>query len=121
MTLTLTDDIDIARGDMLVSPSALPEVADQFAAHIIWMSDEPLFPGRSYLMRIGTKTVSTSITELKYKIDVNTREHLAVHTLGLNDIGFCNFTTSVPVAFDPYTTIEKPAPLSLLTASTITL
>ena len=66
------------------------------------MSEEPLFPGRSYLMRIGTKTVATSITALKYKIDVNTRDHLAVHTLGLNDIGFCNLSTAVPVAFDAY-------------------
>jgi len=102
VTLTLTDDIDIARGDVLVSPTACPEVSDQFAAHIIWMSEEPLFPGRSYLARIGTKTLPVSITALKYKIDVNTREHLAVHTLGLNDIGFCNLTASVPVAFDPY-------------------
>ena len=102
VTLTLADDIDVARGDLLVSPTACPEVSDQFAAHIIWMSEEPLFPSRSYLARIGTKTLPVSITALKYKIDVNTREHLAVHTLGLNDIGFCNLTTSVPVAFDPY-------------------
>jgi bifunctional enzyme CysN/CysC len=66
------------------------------------MSEEPLVPGRSYLARIGTKTVPTTITALKYKIDVNTRAHLAAHTLGLNDIAFCNLSTSVPVAFDPY-------------------
>ena len=107
VALTLTDDIDIARGDVLVSPTARLEVADQFAAHIIWMSDEPLFPSRSYLMRMGTKTVPTSITGLKYKIDVNTRDHLAVHTLGLNDIGFCNLSTAVPVAFDPYEANRK--------------
>jgi bifunctional enzyme CysN/CysC len=102
VTLTLADDIDIARGDMLASPTARPEVSDQFAAHVIWMSEEPLMPGRSYLVRIGTKTVACSITALKYKIDVNTREHLAAHTLGLNDIAFCNLSTAVPVAFDPY-------------------
>ena len=102
VTLTLTDDIDIARGDVLNCPTACPEVSDQFAAHIIWMSEEPLFPGRSYLARIGTKTVSTSITALKYKIDVHTRDHQAADTLGLNDIAFCNLSTSVPVAFDPY-------------------
>jgi bifunctional enzyme CysN/CysC len=102
VTLTLTDDIDIARGDVLASPSARPEVSDQFAAHVIWMSEEPLMPGRSYLLRIGTKTVACSITALKYKIDVNTREHLAAHTLGLNDLAFCNLSTAVPVAFDPY-------------------
>ena len=63
VTLTLTDEIDIARGDVLVSPTAGPEVSDQFAAHVIWMSEEPLFPGRSYLVRIGTKTVPASITD----------------------------------------------------------
>ena len=102
VTLTLADDIDIARGDVLVSPTARPEVTDQFAAHIIWMSEEPLFPGRSYLARIGTKTVPISITTLKHKIDVNNGDHLASHTLALNDIGFCNLSTSIPVAFDPY-------------------
>jgi bifunctional enzyme CysN/CysC len=102
VTITLTDDIDIARGDILVSPTSCPEVSDQFAAHVIWMSEEPLVPGRSYLARIGTKTVPTTITALKYKIDVNTRDHLAARTLGLNDLAFCNLSTSVPVAFDPY-------------------
>ena len=102
VTLTLADDIDIARGDVLVSPTACPEVTDQFAAHIIWMGEEPLFPGRSYLARIGTKTVPISITTLKHKIDVNNGDHLASHTLGLNDIGFCNLSTSIPVAFDSY-------------------
>jgi bifunctional enzyme CysN/CysC len=102
VTLTLSDDIDIARGDVLVDPTACPEVTDQFAAHIIWMNDEPLFPGRSYLARIGTKTVSISITALKYKIDVNSGEHLAAHTLGLNEIALCNLSTLVPIAFDPY-------------------
>jgi bifunctional enzyme CysN/CysC len=102
VTLTLADDIDIARGDVLVSPSARPEVSDQFAAHVIWMSEEPMMPGRSYLARIGTKTLPVSMTALKYKIDVNTREHLAAHTLTLNDIAFCNVSTATPVAFDPY-------------------
>jgi bifunctional enzyme CysN/CysC len=102
VTLTLADEVDIARGDILVGPTARPEVSDQFAAHMIWMSEEPLVPGRSYLVRIGTKTVPTTITALKYKIDVNTRDHLAAHTLGLNDLAFCNLSTSVPIAFDPY-------------------
>ena len=102
VTITLVDNVDIARGDLLVSPDARPEVTDQFAAHLIWMSDEALMPGRSYLARIGTKTTPVTITGIKYKIDVNTREHLATHTLGLNDIAMCNLATSVPVAFDPY-------------------
>ena len=102
VTLTLADELDITRGDVLVSPTARPEVSEQFAAHIIWMDQQPLFHGRSYLIRIGTKTVPASITNIKYKIDVNTREHLAAKTLGLNDIGFCNVSTGMPIAFDPY-------------------
>jgi bifunctional enzyme CysN/CysC len=102
ITITLADDIDVARGDLLVSPPSRPEVSDQFAAHIIWMSENALMPGRSYLARIGTRTTPITVTGIKYKIDVNTREHLAAHTLGLNDIAFCNLSTGVAVAFDPY-------------------
>jgi bifunctional enzyme CysN/CysC len=102
VTITLTDEIDIARGDLLVSLTSRPEVSNQFAAHLIWMNDQALMPGRSYLARIGTKTIPITVTGIKYKIDVNTREHLATHTLGLNDIAFCNLSTGAPVAFDPY-------------------
>jgi bifunctional enzyme CysN/CysC len=102
ITITLEDELDIGRGDVLVSPKARPEVSDQFAAHVIWMSDEPLMPGRSYLSRIGTKTSPMTITAIKYKIDVNTREHLAATKLELNDIAVCNLSTGFPVAFDPY-------------------
>jgi bifunctional enzyme CysN/CysC len=103
VTLTLADDIDISRGDLLVAPTARPEVSDQFAAHVIWMDEEPLMPGRSYLARVGTRTVPLSVTAIKFKIDVNTLGHLAAHTLRLNEIAFCNLATGVPVAFDPYT------------------
>jgi bifunctional enzyme CysN/CysC len=102
ITVTLTDDVDIARGDVLVAPASRPEVSDQFAAHVIWMSGHALVPGRSYLARIGTKTTAITVTGIKHRIDVNSREHIAVHTLGLNDIGVCNFSTGAPVAFDPY-------------------
>jgi bifunctional enzyme CysN/CysC len=107
ITITLMDDIDIARGDILVSPPFHPELSDQFAAHIIWMSDQPLMPGRSYLARIGTRTTPVTVTAIKYRIDVNTREHLAAHTLGLNDIAFCNLATGAPVPFDPYEESRK--------------
>jgi bifunctional enzyme CysN/CysC len=102
ITITLSDDIDLARGDMLVGEASRPEVSDQFAAHVIWMSDQPLMPGRSYLVRIGTSTTTITVTGIRYKIDANTREHLAAPTLGLNDIGVCNLATGIPVAFDPY-------------------
>jgi bifunctional enzyme CysN/CysC len=102
ITITLTDEVDVARGDLLVSAAARPEVSDQFAAHLIWMSDEPLMPGRSYLARIGPKTTPLSVTDIKYKLDVNTGQHLAANTLALNDIAFCNLATDAPIAFDPY-------------------
>ena len=107
VTITLIDDIDVGRGDVLTTPAARPEVADQFAAHVIWMDQESLFPGRSYLIRLGTNVVSATITNLKYKIDVNTRDHLAATTFQLNDIGFCNIATSLPVVFDPYEDNKK--------------
>ena len=102
VTITLTDEIDVGRGDVLVTSKSRPEVADQFAAHLIWMDQEHLIPGRTYLIRVGTKTVPAYVTNIKYKVDVNTRDHLAANTLALNDIGFCNISTSLPVAFDPY-------------------
>jgi len=102
ITITLADNLDVARGDILVGPTCRPEVSDQFAAHLIWMSEERLMPGRSYLGRFGTKTTSLTITKIKHKIDVNQGDHLAADTLGLNDIAFCNFSTDTQVAFDPY-------------------
>jgi len=102
VTLTLVDEVDIARGDVLVPPQDRPEVTDQFAAHVLWMSDEPLLPGRSYMLRIGTKTLPARVTTLKHKVDVNTLEQRPGRTLGLNEIGFCNLSTASPVAFDAY-------------------
>jgi bifunctional enzyme CysN/CysC len=102
VTLTFETDVDIARGDLLADPREPPECVDQFAAHIIWMSEQPLVPGRSYLLKIGTRTVPATVTALKHRIDVETLAHLADRTLGLNEIGFCNLSTAAPVAFDPY-------------------
>ena len=108
VTITLQDEIDISRGDVLAKPTERPDVADQFAAHLIWMDQEPLFPGRNYIIRIGTQTVmSGNVTVIKYRIDVNTREHLAASNLGLNEIAFCNLATALPVAFDPYDANHK--------------
>ena len=102
VTLTLKDEIDISRGDVLASPAARPEVADQFAAHLLWMAEEEMLPGRQYLIKIGAKTVPASVTELKHKVDVNSLDHFAAKTLQLNEVGFCNFSTTAPIAFDPY-------------------
>ncbi len=102
VTLTLSDDLDVGRGDLLVAPEQRPDVADQFAAHVIWMSAESLFPGRSYLMRIGTQWVPAMVSSIKHRLDVNRLQPLAARTLSVNEIGLCNLATSAPVAFDSY-------------------
>jgi bifunctional enzyme CysN/CysC len=102
VTLTLESETDIARGDLLADPDVPPEFVDQFAAHVIWLSEHPLVPGRSYLLKIGTRTVPATVTALKHRIDVNTLAHLADRTLELNEIGFCNLSTATAVAFDPF-------------------
>ncbi len=103
VTLTLADEVDISRGDLLVAAADQPEVADQFATHVIWMHEDHLLPGRPYLVKIGTKTVTAQVTEIKHKIDVNTLDHLAAKELGLNEVAVCNFSLSQPVGFDAYT------------------
>ncbi len=103
VTITLTDEIDISRGDILATKQAPPEVADQFEATVVWMSDEPLLPGRPYLLKVGSQTVSATVTEPKYKVNVNTMEHLAAKKLELNEIGVVNLAFDRPIAFDPYT------------------
>ena len=102
ITLTLADEIDISRGDMLSAARAPAEVADQFEATIIWMADEPLLPGRPYLLKIGARTVNAQIGALKYKVNVNSLEHVAAKTLALNEIGVCNLALDHPIAFDVY-------------------
>jgi bifunctional enzyme CysN/CysC len=102
VTITLTDEIDISRGDVLSIAGQPPEVADQFEATIVWMDDEAMLPGRPYLMKIGTRMVGASITEPKYKVNVNTLEHLAAKRLELNEIGVCNLSLDAPIAFDAY-------------------
>ena len=102
VTLTLADEIDIARGDVLARPDARPEVADQFTAHLIWMSPERLLPGRSYLLKIGARTTPATVTELKHRIDVDNLDKLAAKTLALNEVGLANIATTMPVAYDPY-------------------
>jgi bifunctional enzyme CysN/CysC len=103
VTVTLEDEIDVSRGDVLSTTDSLPGVADQFDTTIIWMSDEPMLPGRPYWMKIGSKQVSATITEPKYKVNVNTLEHLAAKKLALNEIGVCNVATDQPIVFDAYT------------------
>jgi bifunctional enzyme CysN/CysC len=102
VTITLTDEIDVSRGDVLSIAGQPPEVADQFESTIVWMDDEGMLPGRPYLMKIGTRVVGASITEPKYKVNVNTLEQLAAKRLELNEIGVCNISLDAPIAFDAY-------------------
>jgi len=101
VTLTLEDEIDCSRGDIIASGNP-PEVADQFETTLIWMAEEPMLPGRSYWLKIGAKLVAATVTEPKYKINVNTLEHLAAKSLTLNEIGVCNISLDQQIAFDPY-------------------
>lgn len=102
VTLTLADEIDISRGDIITKADAPAPVADQFEATLLWMSDDHLIPGRPYLLKIGAKTVGASIAQPKYKVNVNTLEQLAAKTLELNEIGISNINLDQPIAFDPY-------------------
>jgi len=105
VTLTLTDEVDCSRGDVIAPAALPPETADQFESHVVWMADEPLLPGRSYLLKLGTRTASATITEIKHKVNVNTLEQLAAKHLDLNEIGLCNLSLDRPIAFDPYADI----------------
>ncbi len=102
VTLTLADEIDISRGDLLADPQARPSHADQFEARVVWMHEDALLPGRSYLIKIGTTTATAQISDLKYKVNVNTLEHQAAKTLALNEIGVCNLALGKAISFDPY-------------------
>jgi bifunctional enzyme CysN/CysC len=102
VTLTLADELDVSRGDLLAAPADRPEINDQFAAHVIWMGEHPLVSGRSYIARIGTRTLPITFTTIKHQIDVNTGKHLAASMLALNEIGVCNLAAAGQVAFDPY-------------------
>ena len=102
VTLTLEDEIDISRGDVLCADKSPAEVSDQFQATMLWMSDSPMLPGRSYIMKAGARECQMQVTEERYRIDVNTRAHEAGKTLKLNEIGVCNIALDREIAFDPY-------------------
>ena len=102
VTLTLDSEIDVGRGDVIAAASAAPQVADQFEATVVWMGDEPMLQGRTYLMKTGARTVSATVMPLKHKINVNTLEHTAAERLELNDIGVCELELDQPIAFEPY-------------------
>ncbi|MGB5064682.1 MAG: adenylyl-sulfate kinase, partial [Candidatus Competibacter sp.] len=102
VTLTLADEIDVGRGDLLVHPDRLPVVAEEFDARLVWMADAPLLPGRQYDIKLATQLLPATPTVLHHRIDVNTLEHQRVEELGLNEIGYCRFSLNQPVPFDAY-------------------
>jgi bifunctional enzyme CysN/CysC len=102
VTIGLADEIDISRGDVLCAADSPAAAADQFEAHVVWMAEQEMLPGRPYLLKLGTATVPVSISRPKYRVDVNTLEHAAATTLALNEIGVCNLNLDRPIAFDPY-------------------
>ncbi len=102
VTLCFADEVDCSRGDVIAQADAPPQVADQFEATLVWMADEPLLPGRPYWLKLGTQSVTATVQQPKYQVNVNTMEHLAAKTLELNAIGVCNLTTDRPITFEPY-------------------
>ena len=107
VTLTLADEVDVSRGDIIASAGDPPSLSDQFACHIVWMHEKPLLPERPYLMKIGTRLAGAQITAIKYKLNVNSLEHTAAKTLGLNDIACCNIGLDRRIAFDPYRELRE--------------
>ncbi|MGL6079685.1 sulfate adenylyltransferase subunit CysN, partial [Methyloversatilis discipulorum] len=107
VTLVLEDEVDISRGDVISHKDTPAEVADQFEATLVWMQDEPMMPGRAYLMKIGTRTVTATVTDIKHKVNVNTLEHLAAKQLALNEIAVVKLGIDRPVAFDPYESVRE--------------
>jgi len=104
VTLTLADEVDCSRGDLIAAAGDPPQASDQFCATFVWMDEEALKPGRGYWLKLGTQMVTATVQPPKYEIDVNSLEHLAAKTLGLNAIGVAEFATDRPIAFEPYAT-----------------
>lgn len=102
VTLTLEDELDISRGDLICSTASPADQSNQFAAHILWMTDNELLPGREYLLKTTNKITPATVTELKYKVNVNNFEHEPGKSLELNEVGYCNINLSQPIGFDAY-------------------
>jgi bifunctional enzyme CysN/CysC len=102
ITLTLADELDISRGDVIAASGDPPQVADQFGAHLLWMGDAPLVPGRPYLLRIGSATVTAQVTQIKHRIDVDTQDQLAARRLELNEVAEVNLSLDRPIGFAPF-------------------
>ncbi|SHN65465.1 sulfate adenylyltransferase subunit CysN, partial [Erythrobacter sanguineus] len=102
VTISLADEVDCSRGDVIAAAGDPPQASDQFSATLVWMDEEAMKPGRGYWLKLGTQTVTATVQPPKYEIDVNSREHLAAKTLDMNAIGVAEFATDKPITFEPY-------------------
>jgi bifunctional enzyme CysN/CysC len=102
VTLILAEEVDVSRGDVIAVADHPPEVADQFASHVLWMADAPLLPGRGYWVKIGSQTVGAQITEIKHRVDINSQKFLAAKRVNLNEVAYCNLMLDRPIAFEAY-------------------
>ena len=114
VTLTLADEIDVSRGDIIASATDPPSLSDQFACHVVWMNEKPLLPERPYLLKIGTRLAEVQVTRIKYKLNVTSLEHTAAKTLELNDIAYCNIGLDRQIAFDPYRELRETGSFILI-------
>ncbi len=114
VTLTLADEIDVSRGDIIASATDPPSLSDQFACHLVWMNEKPLLPERPYLLKIGTRLAEVQVTRIKYKLNVTNLEHTAAKTLELNDIAYCNIGLDRQIAFDPYRELRETGSFILI-------
>jgi bifunctional enzyme CysN/CysC len=107
VTLTLEDELDISRGDILAAPDRPPTASDQIQARVLWMHAEHLLPGRPYILKLGSQSAAATVTDLKYRLDVQSLEHLAAKVLEMNEVGVCNLSLDRPIAFDPYAEVRE--------------
>ncbi len=116
--LSFDREVDASRGDVICHPDAAPAVVDQFAANILWLGNSPMIVGRSYLLKTGARKLPAEITSLKYRIDIQTGAHIAAKTLNPNEIGFCNFVMTAPVAVDAFAENRETGSFILIDRST---
>jgi bifunctional enzyme CysN/CysC len=114
VTLVIEDEIDASRGDVFAAAEGRPEVSNQFTANVLWMHEDELSAGHTYLLKIGAQTVQATVTGIRHKIDINSLDKTQGHALGLNEIGFCNVTTNQPIAFDSYHYIRESGAFILI-------
>ena len=114
VSITLADTINVSKGDVLHKPGEPLERSNQFQAHLVWMTEDPMLPERSYLMEIGPQSTSVQITDLKYAIDIETSEHLPATKIGVNEIAVCNFATAKAIAFDSFADNETTGAFTLI-------